>query len=80
MSQWGIAGGLVCDPFCGSGTTLIAAEKLGRRCYGMEIEPRYCDVIVERWQQFTGKKAKRIRGKQAPRAAMTAKKSKKKPA
>jgi len=49
----------VYDPFLGSGTTLIAAEKLGRRCYGMEIEPVYCDVIVERWQQFTGGKAKR---------------------
>jgi len=49
----------VYDPFLGSGTTLIAAEKLGRRCFGMEIEPKYCDVIVERWQQFTGGKAKR---------------------
>jgi len=45
------------DPFLGSGTTLIAAEQLGRRCYGMEIEPRYVDVIVKRWEDFTGKKA-----------------------
>jgi len=52
----------VADPFLGSGTTLIAAEKLGRRCYGLEIEPTYCDVIVERWQQFTGGKAKREKG------------------
>lgn len=52
-------GWLCFDPFCGSGTTLIAAEKLGRRCYGIEIEPKYCDVIVERWQNLTGKKAKR---------------------
>ncbi|MFH1574548.1 MAG: DNA modification methylase [Acidobacteriota bacterium] len=48
------------DPFLGSGTTLIAAEQLGRRCFGMEIEPRYCDVIVKRWEEFTGQKAKRI--------------------
>jgi DNA modification methylase len=55
-------GDAVCDPFLGSGTTIIAAEKLQRRCYGLEIEPRYCDVIVERWQAWTGKKAKRIKG------------------
>jgi len=48
------AGGLVLDPFLGSGTTLIAAEQLNRRCYGIEIEPLYCDVIVRRWQEFTG--------------------------
>jgi hypothetical protein len=49
--------GLVYDPFLGSGTTLIAAEQLGRKCYGMEINPHYCDVIVKRWEDFTGKKA-----------------------
>ena len=48
----------IVDPFLGSGTTLIACEKLGRKCYGMEIDPLYCDVIVKRWQDFTGKKAK----------------------
>jgi DNA modification methylase len=48
---------LVADPFLGSGTTLIASEQLGRKCYGMEISPQYCDVIVNRWQQFTGKTA-----------------------
>jgi len=42
------------DPFLGSGTTLIAAEKLDRVCFGIEISPRYCDVIVERWQNLTG--------------------------
>ena len=52
-------GGEVLDPFLGSGTTLIAAEKLNRKCYGLEIEPKYCDVIVERWETFTGQKAKR---------------------
>jgi hypothetical protein len=45
------------EPFCGSGTTLIAAEQLGRKCYGMEISPQYCDVIVKRWESLTGKKA-----------------------
>ena len=47
----------VVDPFCGTGTTLIAAEQLGRKCYGMEISPAYCDVIVKRWETLTGKKA-----------------------
>jgi DNA modification methylase len=51
---------LVYEPFCGSGTTLIAAEQLGRKCYGMEISPRYCDVILARWEKLTGKTAERI--------------------
>ena len=50
--------GVIFDPFLGSGTTLIAAEQLGRKCYGMELSPQYCDVIVERWQNLTGKEAK----------------------
>jgi DNA modification methylase len=50
-------GDVVLDPFLGSGTTLIAAEQLGRKCYGMEISPQYCDVIVKRWETLTGKKA-----------------------
>ena len=45
------------DPFLGSGSTLIAAESIGRICYGMEIDPRYVDVAVLRWQRFTGKQA-----------------------
>lgn len=49
--------GDVYDPFLGSGTTLIAAEQLNRTCYGMEIDPHYCDVIVNRWQNFTGQTA-----------------------
>lgn len=48
---------LIYEPFCGSGTTLIAAEQLGRKCYGMEISPQYCDVIVKRWENLTGKQA-----------------------
>lgn len=51
-------GTLIADPFLGSGTTLIAAEQLGRKCYGMEISPAYCDVIVKRWETLTGKQAK----------------------
>jgi len=51
--------GPIYDPFLGSGTTLIAAEQLGRKCYGMEISPQYCDVIVKRWETLTGKQAYR---------------------
>ena len=47
-------GQAVYDPFLGSGTTLIAAETTGRVCMGMELEPRYVDVSVRRWQAFTG--------------------------
>jgi DNA modification methylase len=50
-------GQVVADLFLGSGTTLIAAEQLGRKCYGMEISPQYCDVIVARWEKLTGQKA-----------------------
>jgi len=45
------------DGFLGSGSTLIACEKLNRNCFGMELDPKYCDVIIQRWQQFTGKEA-----------------------
>ena len=51
---------LVLDLFLGSGSTLIAAEKLNRKCYGMELDEKYCDVIINRWEQFTGLKAKKI--------------------
>lgn len=52
----------VLDLFLGSGSTLIAAEKLNRKCYGMELDEKYCDVIIERWEQFTGLKAEKING------------------
>lgn len=45
------------DIFGGSGTTLIASEQLGRRCFMMEMDPHYCDVIVQRWEEFTGRRA-----------------------
>jgi DNA modification methylase len=50
-------GGLVLDPFCGSGTTLIAAECTGRKARALEIDPIYVDVAVRRWQAYTGKPA-----------------------
>jgi DNA modification methylase len=54
-------GGLILDPFAGSGTTVIAAERTGRKARVIEIDPAYCDLIVRRWQDYTGKHA--IHGK-----------------
>jgi len=54
--------GDIYDPFSGSGTTIIAAEQLGRRCYAMEIDPRYVAVAIKRWEDFTGKVSERIDG------------------
>jgi len=51
---------LIIDYFLGSGSTLIAAEKTGRICYGMELDPKYVDVIVKRWEEYTGKTATKI--------------------
>ena len=48
---------IVLDLFLGSGTTLIASEQMGRVCYGMELDPAYCDVVVQRWESLTGEKA-----------------------
>ena len=59
IKNHGSTGSVVYDPFLGSGTTIIAAEMTGRVCYGLEIDPKYCDVIVQRWENFTGKKAER---------------------
>jgi DNA modification methylase len=50
-------GDLILDAFLGSGTTIIAAERTGRICYGIELDPRYVDTIVRRWQSFTGQSA-----------------------
>ncbi len=54
METFDAAGGTVYDPFLGTGTTLLAAEDLGRFCLGMEIEPCYCDLILARWEKATG--------------------------
>lgn len=53
-------GETVIDPFLGSGSTLIACEKTGRACVGVELDPRYVDVVIERWETYTGKKAQKI--------------------
>ncbi|KKK77351.1 hypothetical protein LCGC14_2854480, partial [marine sediment metagenome] len=52
-------GDLVYDPFMGSGTSIVAAETTDRICYGMEIDPGYCDVAVSRWEKLTGRKARK---------------------
>lgn len=67
LAEWFIKrycedGGLVVDIYGGSGSTLIACEQLGRKCYMMELDPHYVDVIIERWENLTGKKASKIRG------------------
>ena len=51
---------VVLDPFGGSGSTLIACEQLGRACRLLELDPRYCDVVVKRWEQLTGQTAERL--------------------
>lgn len=53
-------GEVVLDPFAGSGTTAIACEQLGRRARLIELDPHYCDVIIQRWENLTGKTAQRI--------------------
>jgi DNA modification methylase len=55
-------GDIVLDLFGGSGSTLIACEQLGRKCFIMELEPKYVDVIIQRWEDFTGKKAVLLNG------------------
>ena len=54
-------GTVILDPFCGGGTTLIAAEQSGRRCFAMDSDPAACDLAVMRWEQFTGEKARRVK-------------------
>lgn len=54
------SGALCLEPFCGSGSQVIAAEKSERRCYALEIAPVFCDVIIERWEKYSGGKAKRL--------------------
>ena len=50
----------ILDVFGGSGSTLVACEQLNRKCYMMEMSPKYVDVIIKRWEEYTGKKAVKI--------------------
>ena len=52
--------GLIVDPFSGTGTTIMASEYSNRACYAMELEPRYCDVTIQRWEEYTGQKAVKV--------------------
>jgi DNA modification methylase len=56
----------VYEPFAGSGTTVIACERTGRACIAMELDPGYCDVVVRRWEEFTGRKAERVQAEGEP--------------
>ena len=56
------SGQLVVDPFLGSGTALVAAERTGRHCYGFDLDARYCSVILERWESLTGLRGEASRG------------------
>ena len=60
MSNSSKKGDVVMDLFGGSGTSIIAAEHLERKCYMMELDPHYCDVILDRWEKLTGKEAERL--------------------
>jgi DNA modification methylase len=55
-------GELLYEPFSGSGTQLIAAEQLGRRCFAMELSPPFVQVAIDRWEAFTGQKATKVGG------------------
>lgn len=60
ITRWADSDCVVADPFLGSGSTLIACERTGRTCYGMELDPAYCDVIVKRWEDHTGQVAELV--------------------
>lgn len=60
LEKYSKVNNIIVDLFLGSGSTLIAAEKLNRKCYGMELDEKYCDVIIERWEQFTRQKAQKL--------------------
>jgi DNA modification methylase len=60
LEEFTAEGAVILDPFLGSGTTLIACEQAGRACYGVEFEPGYCDIIIERWERLTGREAVKI--------------------
>lgn len=60
LNQWGKDCNFIVDLYGGSGSTLIACEQLNRQCYMMELDPKYVDVIIARWEQFTGQKATKL--------------------
>ena len=62
VSNSSVTGNIIYEPFCGSGSTLIACEKTQRKCYSMELDPHYNDVIIKRWQTYTGLEAVREDG------------------
>ena len=68
-------GNLIYEPFCGSGTQIVAAERTGRRCFAMELDPVYCDVALRRWEMATGRTADRIT--EPTEAAKTARRTRK---
>jgi DNA modification methylase len=61
---------IVLDAFVGSGTTILAAERTGRRCYGIELDARYVDTAIQRWQKFTGRKARNAQGQMFNQVAL----------
>lgn len=60
ISSFTNAGDSVCDPFLGTGTTLVACEEIGRTCYGVELEPEYCELAIQRFEKMTGQKRELI--------------------
>ena len=64
-------GEIVLDPFCGSGTSVLAAETYGRKCRAMELSPHNCDVILARWEEMTGHAAVLLEGGAADGRAET---------
>ena len=62
INHTSIKNNIILDLFLGSGSTLIACEKTNRKCYGMELDPHYCDVIIKRWEDYTGQKAELLNG------------------
>ena len=60
ISRFTKKNGTVVDCFGGTGTTMIACEQLNRKCYMIELEPLYCDIILQRWENFTGQKAVKL--------------------
>jgi DNA modification methylase len=64
IKRFGFIQPIVLDPFLGSGTTLISAEKSNRVCYGLELDPKFVDVIVQRWVDYTGVTEIKCNGKE----------------